>query len=202
MKNFIGKFALSMAAVAVCLLVIGTAAQAQEDVGQGQLNRDRARDGDIDQKRAGNQDHDRDRDRDNFQNKLHKRIDGASGLTTEEQTAMHANLDACFELGVTDASLEAVFPGEGKQNRVSAQAMLRLQNRVMTAAREGLPVEPMLTKVQEGRTKGVPEPLLEGACPPKRTRSFSVKYAPAKSRMIEKAGLASLPTTARAPAAR
>jgi hypothetical protein len=77
---------------------------------------------------------------------------------------MHANLETCIELGVTEPGLEAVFPGEGEQRRISTKTMLQLQNRVMTAAREGLPVEPMLAKVQEGRTKGVPEPLLEQAC--------------------------------------
>jgi hypothetical protein len=164
MKNLIGKCTLWMTAFALCVLVFGTAVQAQEDVGQGQLNRERARDGALDQNRAGEQDQDRDRDRDNWRNQLHSRIDAATDLTAEEQAAMHANLNACFDLGIDETSVEAVFPGEGKRNRVSAQAMLRLQNRVMTAAREGLPVEPMLIKIQEGRTKGVAEPLLERAC--------------------------------------
>ena len=39
-----------------------------------------------------------------------------------------------------------------------------LQDRVMATGRDGLPVEPMLAKIQEGRTKGVPAPALERAC--------------------------------------
>lgn len=157
MRNTLRFHTLILAAVAVCLLVAGTGVWAQEE---GDLNR--LREGSLDQERAGYQD--QDRDRDNWRNQLHKQIDAAPDLTPDQRATMHANLDACFELGVTDASLEAVFPGEDKRHHVSAQAMLRLQNRIMTAAREGLPVEPMLNKIQEGRTKGVPEPLLERAC--------------------------------------
>ncbi|MCK5406362.1 MAG: hypothetical protein KAJ37_02855 [Candidatus Krumholzibacteria bacterium] len=167
MKKYLRYQTLLIAALALCALVIGTGVQAQND-GQGTLTRDRGQDGvgDVtrDQARDGAQQHDRDRDRDRAKAEMHGRIDAAPGLTTEERGQMHANLDACFDLGVSEAGVGAVFPGEENRHRVSAQAMLRLQNRVMTASREGLDVESMLAKVQEGRTKGVPEPLLEQAC--------------------------------------
>ena len=167
MKKYLRYQTLLITALALCALVIGTGVQAQND-GQGTLTRDRSQDGvgDVtrDQARDGAQQHDRDRDRDRAKAEMHGRIDAAPGLTTEERGQMHANLDACFDLGVSEAGVGAVFPGEENRHRVSAQAMLRLQNRVMTASREGLDVESMLAKVQEGRTKGVPEPLLEQAC--------------------------------------
>ena len=138
--------------VALCLLVFGTAVQAQNDGGQGDLDRDR------------DQDRTQQFSKDQVRNNLHDNVNAAAGLSDGERKQMHANVDACVDLDISQAGLEALFPGEQKQARVSAQTMLRLQNRVMTAAHEGLPVEPMVAKIQEGRTKGVPEPALEQAC--------------------------------------
>jgi hypothetical protein len=42
--------------------------------------------------------------------------------------------------------------------------MLKLQERVRAAAQEGLPVDPVVNKIQEARTKGVPEANLERIC--------------------------------------
>jgi hypothetical protein len=147
-----------------CLMAFGAVAYAQGDGGQGDLEQTRKQAGDLDRDRDRDQDRTKQYSKDQVRARLHKDIDAAVDLTAEQRAAMHANADACVDLGIDPAGLDALFPGEQKRNRVSAQTMLRLQNRVMTAAREGLPVEPVMAKVQEGRTKGVPDPLLEQAC--------------------------------------
>jgi len=150
------------------LLAVTTVAQAQNDGGQGDVTRSRQESGDLDRDRDRDQDRTKqyDKDQNQVRKNLHDNIDAAPGLTADERAAMNANLDACVELGIPASQLEAVFPdGDGKyQHKVSTQTMIKLQKRVMTMAREGMPVEPVLSKVQEGRTKGVAEPLLEQAC--------------------------------------
>lgn len=148
--------------VVLCLLAFGTAVQAQGDGGQGDLERTRNQAGDLDR----DQDRTKQFTQDQLQvrNRLHARIDEASELTADERTAMRANADACLQLGMSESTLDALFPGEEKQRHVSAQTMLRLQERAMKTAREGLPVEPVAAKIQEGLTKGVPGPRLEQAC--------------------------------------
>ena len=143
MRAIIRFHGMALIMVALCLLVFGTAVQAQSD-----------RDQDRTQQFS----------KDQVRNNLHDNVNAAAGLTDGERKQMHANVDVCVDLDISQAGLEALFPGEQKQARVSAQTMLRLQNRVMTTAQEGLPVDPMVAKIQEGRTKGVPEPTLEQAC--------------------------------------
>jgi hypothetical protein len=107
---------------------------------------------------------DQDRTREQIRTRIRERIQAAPDLSEVERAEMQANLDACVDLGVSDASLEAVFPGAPGGREISTRAMLQMQNRVRATAEGGLPVEPMLAKVQEGRTKGVPEPVLEQVC--------------------------------------
>ena len=166
MRNIIRFNGLVLALVALCLVVFGAAVRAQSDGGQGDVQQKRNQAGDLDRDRDRDQDQTKQYAKDQVQirNRLHSRIDASVDFTADERSAMHANVDACLELGISEAGLEALFPGEDKRHRISAQTMLRLQNRVMTAAREGLPVEPVTAKIQEGRTKGVPDPLLEKAC--------------------------------------
>lgn len=94
---------------------------------------------------------------------LHSQIDAAGHLSMEERRTMHANLDACFQMNMPGPMLQAVFPGSSHR-QMSGEAMIGLQNRVMATGRGGLPVELMLAKIQEGRMKGVPAPVLAGAC--------------------------------------
>ena len=91
-------------------------------------------------------------------------IETEPGLTARERQTLHTNLERCLALDISESDLQTLFPMEGQQQRLSVQTRLRLQNRVMATADKGLPVEPMLAKIQEGRTKGVPEPALERAC--------------------------------------
>ncbi len=93
------------------------------------------------------------------QTRIHERIQDrirtSQSLNDAERAQMQANLEACLGAGVTDPALEAVFPGKGKARQISTQTMLQLQTRVRAMAQEGLPVEPVLAKVQEARMKGV-----------------------------------------------
>jgi hypothetical protein len=166
MRSITRFYGFTVALAALCLVVLGTAVQAQGDGGQGDLQQTRNQAGDLDRDRDRDQDQTQQYTKDQVQirNRLHDRINASAGLSAEERAAMHANADACVDLDIPEADLDALFPGEENRHRISAQTMLRLQNRVMTAAREGLPVEPVVAKIQEGRTKGVPDALLEKAC--------------------------------------
>jgi hypothetical protein len=166
MKSKFRFHGVALALVALSLLVFGTAVQAQGDGGQGDLQQTRKQAGDLDRDRDQDQDRTQQFSKDQVQirQQLHDRIDADADLTADERAAMHANVDACLRLGIDGAELEALVPGEGKQHAISAQTMLRLQKRIMTAAQEGLPVDPVLAKIQEGRTKSVPDARLEQAC--------------------------------------
>jgi hypothetical protein len=91
-------------------------------------------------------------------------IAGQSELSDSERQTMQANLESCLELNLTDDELEALFPAEGQQQRLSVRAQLRFQNRILAAAAEDLPTAPLTAKIQEGQIKGVPEPVLEQVC--------------------------------------
>jgi hypothetical protein len=164
MRNIIRLNGLVLVLVVRCLAGFGAAAQAQSDGGQGDQERARNEAGDLDRDRDQDRTKQYSKEQEQVRKRLQERIDVSAGLTRDERAAMHANVDQCLQLGISEAGLDALFPGEQTQNRVSAQTMLRLQDRLIKAAREGLPVDPVTTKLQEGRTKGVPEPRLEQAC--------------------------------------
>lgn len=109
---------------------------------------------------GGGQDQTQDQVRDRIQD----RIRGAAGLTPEERAAMQNNLDGCYKAGAASGWLPSIFPGEPGGRQISTRTMLKLQERVRTAAQQGMPVDPVLAKVQEARTKGVPEANLERVC--------------------------------------
>lgn len=101
--------------------------------------------------------------RDQTRDRIHDRINDAQHLTDQQRQRMHQNLNACLEMNLPAPMLEGLFPEAGGAP-MSGEDMIGLQERVMTAARDGMPVEPMLAKIQEGRTKGVPAPVLQRAC--------------------------------------
>ena len=92
--------------------------------------------------------------------RIQERIRSARDLGDGERTEMQTNLEACIRAGVSDPGLETVFPRTGKARQISTPTMLRLQARVRAMAQEGLPVEPVLAKVQEALMKGVADPGL------------------------------------------
>jgi len=157
---------LVLVLVVLCLVAFAAVVQAQTDGGQGDQDQTRNQAGDLDRDRDQDRTKQYSKDQVQVRKNINGRIDASGGLTADERAAMHANVDHCLELGLSESELDALFPGEQKQDRsrVSAQTMLRLQNRVIEAAREGLPVDPVTTKLQEGRTKGVADARLEQAC--------------------------------------
>ena len=97
--------------------------------------------------------------RQNYHQAIHMNPD----LTAAEQRRMAENLDACLDLNLSETQLNALFPsGRGNQS-IAASELLRVQDQVIAVAREGLPVEPMVEKVQEGGLKGVQGQSLEHA---------------------------------------
>jgi hypothetical protein len=154
----------AVAAASLFVLVIALAplaALAQDTPPDPQPDQDRLRD------RLGLRDGDHDgapdADRLQVRQRLQDCIDGDARLNGDQRREMRRNLEAGLTLGLAEADLAGVFPTEGRQERLSPQTMLRLQERVLTLAREGLPAEALLAKVQEGRIKQVPEPALENA---------------------------------------
>jgi hypothetical protein len=156
-----GVYGVLVAALVLALTAPVTAVLAQNE-GQGEGENTRAQAGDLDRDR--DQDRTKQYTKDQIRERLHKNVDATGDLSVQEREQMHRNVDACVDLGITEAALETLFPGEQKRSRVSARTMLRLQERVKTAAQEGLPVDPVVAKIQEGQIKGVPDPLLERAC--------------------------------------
>jgi hypothetical protein len=148
--------------VLVLSLTVPVTAVLAQNEGQGEGDRTRAQAGDLDRDR--DQDRTKQFTKDQIRERLHKNVDATEGLSAQEREQMHKNVDACVDLGISEAGLETLFSGEQTRSRISARTMLRLQERIKTAAQEGLPVDPVVSKIQEGQTKGVPEPLLEQAC--------------------------------------
>jgi hypothetical protein len=104
-----------------------------------------------DSKSAGDQARDRARDR------IQERIQNARDLTYGERASMSENLEALLRTGEAANGLDAVFPREGRGRQLSTEAMLKLQSRLRVMAQDGLPLEPVLGKVQEALMKGVPD---------------------------------------------
>lgn len=113
-------------------------------------------DGDRDQVRDRDQDRTRPHDgpATGSYERIRDRTRSSQSLSDAERTRMLSNLEALERAGVTDPGLATAFPG-GKGRQLSTQTMLQLQTRVRAMAQEGLPVEPVLAKVQEARMKGV-----------------------------------------------
>jgi len=95
--------------------------------------------------------------------RLRGEIDGAVQLREQERARMRENLDTCLQLGLDPSDAEALFAVPEDAPRTRLEAQLRHQNRVRQMLEEGLPPGPVVTKLQEGRLKGVPEPRLEQA---------------------------------------
>lgn len=162
------KALLSGALVLALLAGAAWTASAQDGAGTGpgpkvEANRQGPNpDGDRDQIRDRDQDRTRPNDGTATRSyeRIQERIRAARDLSEGERAQMLSNLEACDRAGLTDPGLETVFPGKGKTRQIATQTMLQLQARVRAMAQEGLPVEPVLAKVQEARMKGVADPGL------------------------------------------
>lgn len=96
---------------------------------------------------------------DALQERIRQRIENDDQLKERDRLQLREHLRDCEELGLSDATVEALF-ADGEPLR----EQIRLQSRVLTMARERLPIEPLVEKLREGRRKQVGEPALERVC--------------------------------------
>jgi hypothetical protein len=96
---------------------------------------------------------------DNVRQRIRDRIESEQGLQTQEREQLRRHLGECEKLGLDDAAVGAIF-----SESEPLQRQIRAQERVLAMAREGLPVDPVTQKLQEGRRKGVSEEVLEKVC--------------------------------------
>jgi hypothetical protein len=152
-----GRGAVVLTTLALLLTLATTTALAQDQ--------DRTRDQVQDQLRLhdGTGDQQGDPDRLQLRQQIRDGIAEAPGLSAEERGQMTQNLETCLQLGLGERELKTLFPAGEASDPLQARTRLRLQNRVLAAAGEGLPTEPVLAKIQEGLMKGAPEHALEQA---------------------------------------
>ncbi|KPJ59581.1 MAG: hypothetical protein AMJ46_10740 [Latescibacteria bacterium DG_63] len=91
--------------------------------------------------------------------RIRERIESEVGLQDQERERLRQHLGECERHGFDDALVAALF---SESNPLREQ--IRTQERVLALAREGLPVEPVAQKLQEGRQKGVSQETLEQVC--------------------------------------
>jgi len=91
--------------------------------------------------------------------RIRERIQNEEGLQDQERERLRDHLDECKRLGFDNDLMAALF---NEANPLRAQ--IRTQERVLALARDGLPVEPVAQKLQEGLRKGIAEEALERVC--------------------------------------
>ncbi len=96
---------------------------------------------------------------DNERQRIRDRIESEQGLQTQEREQLRRHLSECEKLGLDDAAVGTIF-----SESEPLQRQIRAQERVLAMAREGLPIDPVTQKLQEGRRKGVSEEVLEKVC--------------------------------------
>jgi uncharacterized membrane protein len=137
-------------AVLVAVLLVGPlagAASAQEESGAQVRTREEA------------QNTTQDPQGDPLRERIRDRIQNEQGLQTQERDQLRKHLGDCETLGLDDAAIGALF-----DENVPLQKQIRTQERVLAMAREGLPVDPVTQKLQEGRRKGANDEALEKVC--------------------------------------
>lgn len=103
---------------------------------------------------------------------IEQRIRDAPDLSDTDRACMLDNFAATCALGIPAAVVESVFPGAGHE--LPPGLLLELQQSVIDAAVEGLPVDLVLDKVREGRIKGATEAQLIEAT---RRMVFNIRSA-------------------------
>jgi hypothetical protein len=96
---------------------------------------------------------------DMLRQRIRDRIEKEEGLQTQQREQLRKHLGDCEKLGLDDAVVGALF-----DENVPLQKQIRTQGRVLAMAREGLPVDPVALKLQEGRRKGASDEVLEKVC--------------------------------------
>jgi hypothetical protein len=138
---------IALAALIIASVSVGSVfAQGADDAAKV---RDRAQIPNTDQDPQG----------DALQQRIRERIENEAGLQDQERERLRQHLGECKQLGLDDEVLAALF---NEQQPLREQ--IRNQERVLTMARKGIPVEPLTQKIQEGLRKGVNAEKMEQVC--------------------------------------
>ena len=136
--------------VALCLLFAGLAAGPvlADDSGQAQA-RNRAEARSTAQDPQGEA----------LRQRIQQRIQNEAGLQDQERERLRSHLGECSRLGLDEATVAALF-----SEKVQLRSQIRTQERVLTLAREGMPVELVVQKLQEGLRKDATQEARERVC--------------------------------------
>lgn len=94
-----------------------------------------------------------------LRDRIRDRIEKEDGLQDQERERFRQHLAECKQLDLGDETLAVLF-----DESEPLRKQLRTQERVLAMAREGLPHEPVMQKIQEGRRKGASEDALDRVC--------------------------------------
>ncbi len=94
-----------------------------------------------------------------LRHRIRQRIQDETGLQEQERERLRSHLGECDRLGLNDAAVKAMF-----SEKVQLKSQIQTQERVLAMAREGLPVEPAVQKLQEALAKGAPQQVRERVC--------------------------------------
>lgn len=96
---------------------------------------------------------------DALRQRIQQRIHDEAGLQEQDRERLRSHLGECSRLGLGDATVAALF-----SEKVQLKEQIRTQERVLNLAREGMPVEPVVQKLQEGLRKGATQQARERVC--------------------------------------
>jgi hypothetical protein len=102
-------------------------------------------------------------DPEQLRQRIRDRIRAESGMDEAQRLQMENQLERCLRLGLSDDQVEGLFPMPGARNGMTSSNMLRMQQRLLDAADEGMPVDLLAGKVREGRMKGADPEAIEAA---------------------------------------
>jgi len=100
-------------------------------------------------------------DPDQIRHQIREQIDAHQGMDAPQRNHMRNNLDNCLGHGMNGEEIQALFPLEGGHGSGNAELMLAMQDQVLALVDLDLPMDPMMTKIMEGRMKNVPADRLE-----------------------------------------
>ncbi len=96
---------------------------------------------------------------DMLRQQIRDRIQNEDGLQTQEREQLRKHLGDCGDLGLSDEDVAALF-----DESQPLKKQIRTQERVLAMAHDGLPVDPLMQKLREGRRKGANEEVLNQVC--------------------------------------
>jgi len=87
--------------------------------------------------------------------RIREHVDSDLGMTGPQREQLMENFDNCIRHGMTADQIQALFPAEGGRGSEWADHMLAMQTHVLGLVDDNLPVDLMMEKILEGRTKHV-----------------------------------------------